>query len=69
MVSEKDAIPSPTIDDVIAAANAAGFKPEIEREKKHPSTWREISGRILVPKREPKKAILSKIAKSLKKRS
>jgi signal recognition particle subunit SRP19 len=69
MVCAKDSMSNPTIDDVIAAAIKAGFKPEIEREKKHPSTWHESSGRILVPKKEPKKAILKKIAGSLKKKS
>jgi signal recognition particle subunit SRP19 len=68
MVGIADSVDSPTIDDVIAAATAAGFKPEIEKEKKHPSTWHESSGRILVPKIEPKMAILKKISRTLKKK-
>ena len=66
MVSVEDSVPSPNVDDVIAATLKAGIKPEIEREKKHPSTWQASSGRILVPKSEHKTAILKKIAKSLK---
>jgi signal recognition particle subunit SEC65 len=69
MVRAADSVASPTIEDVLAAALKAGFKPEIEKEKKHPGTWRESSGRILVPKREPKMAILKKIARSLKGKS
>jgi signal recognition particle subunit SRP19 len=69
MVSAVDSVASPTIDDIIAAALKAGFKPEMEKEKKHPATWRESSGRILVPKREPKTVILKKIARSLKGKS
>jgi signal recognition particle subunit SRP19 len=69
MVCAADSVTSPTIDDVMAAALKAGFKPEIEKDKKHPGTWRESSGRILVPKTEPKMAILKKIARSLKRKS
>ncbi len=66
MVSAEDAVSIPTIDDVITAALKAGFKPEIERDKKHPKTWHESSGRILVQKIGSKSAVLKKIAASLK---
>ncbi len=67
-VSIQYAIPEPTLDMVITAAIKAGFKPEIEREKRHPKTWHkaEAAGRILVPKTGPKSAILKRIAGSLK---
>ncbi|MCX6675878.1 MAG: signal recognition particle protein Srp19 [Methanothrix sp.] len=68
MVSLQDAIKEPTLDITITAAIKSGFKPEIEREKKHPKVWHETeaSGRILVPKNGPKSAILRQIARSLK---
>lgn len=66
MVSAEDSVPNPSVDDVITATLKAGIKPEIDREKKHPSTWQVSSGRILVPKTEPKTVILKKIARSLK---
>lgn len=66
MVSAEYSVPSPSVDDIIAAASKAGIKPEIEREKKHPSTWQASSGRILVPRSEHKTVILKKIAKYLK---
>lgn len=66
MVSAYEGIKEPTLDDIITAALKAGFKPEIEREKKHPKTWHESSGRVLIPKKGPKSAALKKIARSLK---
>jgi len=66
MVSAEDSVPSPSVDDVITATLKAGIKPEIEQDKKHPSTWQASSGRILVPKSEHKTIILKKISKSLK---
>jgi len=65
-VSEEHAVKDPTLEDLISAARKAGFKPEIEREKKHPSQWYEGSGRILIYKAEPKSAILKKISQALK---
>ncbi len=66
MVGIHDAIKEPTIDDVMAAALRSGLKPEIEREKRHPKTWVDASGRILVQKSHPKSEILKKISKNLK---
>jgi len=68
MVSMQDAIHGPTLDILITAAIKSGFKPEIERDKKHPRVWHdaEASGRILLPKGGSKSAVLKKIAGSLK---
>lgn len=65
-VAAGEAVESPNIDDIITAALKAGFKPEIEREKRHPKTWHESAGRILLPKSSPKSAVLKRIAGSLK---
>lgn len=66
MVSAQEGVKEPTLDDIVTAALKAGLKPEIEREKRHPKTWHESSGRILIPKKGPKSAALKKIARSLK---
>jgi signal recognition particle subunit SRP19 len=68
MVSRQDAINEPNLDMVITASLKSGFKPEIEREKKHPKTWHqeEASGRILVAKNGSKSAVLKRIAGSMK---
>ena len=68
MVSHQDAVNEPNLDMLITASLKSGFKPEIEREKKHPKTWHqeEASGRILVAKKGPKSAVLKRIAGSMK---
>ncbi len=68
MVPLQDAVSDPSLDMIITAALKSGFKPEIERERKHPKTWHidEASGRILVLKKGSKSAALKRIASSLK---
>lgn len=68
MVSHQDAVNDPNLDMLITAALKSGFKPEIEREKKHPKTWHQddASGRILIAKSGPKSAALKRIAGALK---
>jgi signal recognition particle subunit SRP19 len=68
MVSIQDAVEAPNLDMVITAALKSGFKPEIEREKKHPKNWHkdESSGRILILKKGSKSVALKKIAFAMK---
>ena len=68
MVSLQDAVNEPDLDMVITAALKSGFKPEIERDKRHPKTWHqeEASGRVLIAKKGPKSAVLKRIAGSMK---
>jgi len=68
MVSRQDAVNEPNLDMLITASLKAGFKPEIEREKRHPRTWHleESSGRILLAKKGKKSAVLKRIALSMK---
>jgi signal recognition particle subunit SRP19 len=66
MVSSAEGVGNPTLDDLITAAIRSGFDPEVEREKRHPKTWHESAGRILLPKKEPKSLVLKKIAKNMK---
>jgi signal recognition particle subunit SRP19 len=68
MVSRQDAVNEPGLDILITAALKSGFKPEIEREKRHPKTWHQegASGRILIEKKEPKSAAMKRIASALK---
>ena len=68
MVSIQDAVNDPNLDMLITAALKSGFKPEIEREKKHPKTWHQedASGRILISRNGSKSVALKKIAMSMK---
>lgn len=66
MVSSVEGVSNPTLDEVITAAIRTGFDPEVEREKRHPKTWHESAGRILLPKKEPKSLVLKRIAKNLR---
>jgi signal recognition particle subunit SRP19 len=68
MVSLLDAVNEPDLDMVITAALKSGFKPEIERDRRHPKTWHqeEASGRVLIAKKGPKSAVLKRIAGSMK---
>ncbi len=71
MVSRQDAVNEPSLDMIITASLKSGFKPGIEREKKHPKTWHEgaASGRILVAKKGSKSAVLKRIADAMKSRN
>ncbi|HOV81509.1 MAG TPA: signal recognition particle subunit SRP19/SEC65 family protein [Methanothrix sp.] len=68
MVPLEDAVSDPNLDMIITAALKSGFKPEVERDRKHPKTWHlaEASGRIKVTKMSSKSAALKRIAGSLK---
>lgn len=68
MVSIPDSVDEPTLDMLITAALKSGFKPEIEREKRHPKTWQEegAAGRILIARAGPKSAALKRIASAMK---
>ena len=67
-VSRRDAIEKPTIDEIMAAAMEMGLQAEAERDKLYPKEWWEKSGRVLMPKRGPKTALVKEIAKRIKRR-
>ena len=63
------AISKPTVEDITKAVKKLGLNPIIEREKRHPSTWFEEKGRVLVKKSEVKigkNKFLKEISKVLK---
>ncbi|HOU70979.1 MAG TPA: signal recognition particle subunit SRP19/SEC65 family protein [Methanothrix sp.] len=68
MVPIHDAVSEPSLDMLITAAIKSGFKPEIEREKRHPKTWHVegAAGRILIARAGPKSSALKRIAPAMK---
>lgn len=56
-----------TAEDLLKAAQAAGYKVELDAKAKHPATWFEGSGRVLVFTDERKSLVLRKVAEQLKK--
>ena len=67
-VSKRDAVEKPTVDEILVAAMEMGLAPEAEKEKHYPKEWWEKSGRVTVPKRGPKTAMVREIAARIKRR-
>jgi signal recognition particle subunit SRP19 len=64
-VPRKLAISSPNIDEIQKAAKRMGLQPEIIPDAIHPSSPRQKTGLLIIPKKEPKVETLRKIAKEL----
>lgn len=67
-ISKRDAIEKPTVDEIMVAAMEMGLAPEAEKEMHYPKEWWEKSGRVTVPKRGPKTAMVREIAARIKRR-
>lgn len=67
-VPKRLAIEKPTINDIVKAVKKLGLKYVVEENKKHPSTWFESSGRVLVEKKFKKTELLRKIGEILVRR-
>lgn len=66
-VAKKYAVQSPRLEDIIKAAKAVGLRPVVEDNVAYPGKWWKSSGRILIPKKLKKTAVLIKIGIKLKK--
>lgn len=67
IISRKNAIKEPHLNEIKEAAKQLGLEPEVEPEKAYPKTWWEVSGRVLVEDKGPKSVIAKQIAASIKK--
>ncbi len=67
IISKKDSIQSPELDEIKRAAEILGLNPEIEPDKAYPRSWWEFSGRVLVDDKGSKSSIARKIANNIKK--
>lgn len=60
------AVEKPRIDELVAAAKAAGYTEVIvEKEARHPAFWFEESGRLIVKTNEKKSVVIRKVAEAL----
>jgi signal recognition particle subunit SRP19 len=66
-ISEKDAVPSPTLEEIEEAAERLGLNPVVEKDKAYPKEWWEVSGRVIADKKKPKSILLKEIAAEIKK--
>lgn len=62
----KNAISSPKVREISRAAAKLGLNPQVEKDKSYPKSWWEISGRVVVDKRQTKREILIKISNTIK---
>jgi len=65
-VPEKFAVKSPKTDLILKAAENLKLNPSINRDAAHPRNRRDITGYILVDKKDSKTKTLKKLAKEIK---
>ncbi|MDI9395514.1 MAG: signal recognition particle protein Srp19 [Euryarchaeota archaeon] len=68
IISRKNAIKEPHLNEIKEAAKQLGLSPEVEPEKAYPKSWWEVSGRVLVDDKGPKSIIAKQIALEIKKK-
>lgn len=67
IISRKNSIKEPHLNEIKEAARQLGLNPEVEPEKAYPKSWWEVSGRVLVDDNGPKSVIAKQIALTIKK--
>jgi signal recognition particle subunit SRP19 len=67
IISRKNAIKEPHLNEIKEAAKKLGLNPEVEPEKAYPKSWWEVSGRVLVDDKGPKSVIAKQISLAIKK--
>ncbi|AKB20481.1 Signal recognition particle SEC65 subunit [Methanosarcina sp. WH1] len=67
IISRKNSIKDPHLNEIKEAAKQLGLNPEVEPEKAYPKSWWEVSGRVLVDDKGPKSVIAKQISLSIKK--
>ena len=67
IISLKNAVKEPQLNEIKEAARKLGLNPEVEPEKAYPKSWWEKSGRVLVDDTGPKSVIAKQIALYIKK--
>ncbi|AKB26963.1 Signal recognition particle SEC65 subunit [Methanosarcina siciliae C2J] len=68
IISRKNAVKEPHLNEIKDAAKKLGLNPEVEPEKAYPKSWWEVSGRVLVDDKAPKSVISKQIALEIRKK-
>jgi signal recognition particle subunit SRP19 len=66
MVSRRNAVKSPKVEEIGTVARTLNLEPDVEKERAYPKTHWDKSGRVLVTKRGRKAEIVRGIAKGIK---
>ena len=66
MVSRRNAVKSPKVEEIGTVARTLNLEPEVEKERAYPKTHWDKSGRVLVTKRGRKGEIVREIASGIK---
>ena len=67
IISRKNAVKEPHLNEIKEAAKKLGLNPEVEPEKAYPKSWWEVCGRVLIDDKGPKSVIAKQIALAIKK--
>ena len=62
IIPKKRSITSPELKEIEQAAIKLGLNPVVEKDKKYPKSWWDISGRVLVDRKGGKSRISRQIA-------
>jgi len=66
IISRRNAVKSPKIEEIEKVARALNLEPKVEKEKAYPKTHWDKKGRVLVNKIGRKGEIVKEIAKGIK---
>ncbi len=67
IISKKDSIRSPQLDEIKRSAEMLNLNLEIEQDKAYPRSWWEFSGRVIIDYKGSRSSIARKIANNIKK--
>lgn len=67
LISLKHSVKEPTLKEIQTAAEQLGLNPIAEPDKAYPKSWWEVSGRVLVDKKNPKSETVKLISERIKK--
>lgn len=61
LASEESSVKSPKVSEIVRAADKLGLNPEADMSRKHPSSWGDQPGMVMVDNVGPKSDIVRRI--------